>query len=246
MRELLAWAAAAVLILSGCSTRRVVTGHFVFQPPESGERCGMTWESGDHWDFVAWALLSDPSAGIALAFAAGYAHDSLPAPGVRVGLPLHVDMEEALEARLTAARLVRDASALHERGEPGVMELLRAAVDKDSEWSVPRTNMALVYIGLGQRDEARSVLAPVAHKYAPALVLAILDWQEGKTESALFRISEAMSEPAPPPETLAAAGVIYMVTGESYLAAQIWRRILEDPEAPPEIRLMALEILLRQ
>ncbi len=246
MKTCIALVTSAILVLPGCSTRRTVTGHFVFRPPETGQRCRMTWTAGDHWDFVSWALLSDPSAGMTLAMAAGYPWDSLPPAGTRVALPLHADMEEALEARLSAARLVRDATVLYERGEPGVMELLNAAVELDPDWSVPRTNIALLHIQQGQADPARRILAPVAHKYAPALVLAVMDWQEGLTDSALSRISEAMSEPDPPPETLAAAGVIYRVTGESYLAAQVWRRILEDPDAPPEIRVMALEVLLRE
>ena len=84
----------------------------------------------------------------------------------------------------------------------------------------------------------------MAHKYTPALLLAMLDWEEGLTGSALDRISEAMSEPDPPPETLAAAAVMYTVTGEDYLASLAWRRILENPDAPSAIRLMALEMLL--
>lgn len=237
---------AAILLQSGCVSRTTVTGPFVIRSGPSDERCPMTWVSGDYWELVAWAILADPSAAPVFAMAAGYPPDSLPSPGDRVTLPLSPDMEEALERRLSAARLVRDASALHGTANPESMELLVAAIEMDPEWSVPRTNLALLHLESGDRQAAVSVLAPVAHKYTPALLLATLDWEEGLTWSALSRISEAMSEPDPPPETLAAAGIIYSVTGDSYLAAQAWQRILSNPDAPSHLRLLAMEMLLRE
>lgn len=239
--------AASVLVsFTGCVTRTTVTGPFVFNAAQTGERCIMTWASGDYWEFVAWAILSDPTASDVLAMAAGYSPDSLPAPGTRVGLPLSGDMEAALLRRMASARLVRDASVLRRQGDQGVMALLEAAVGEDPEWSVPRTDMAIWFLESGDRRSAAGILAPVAHKYTPALLMAMLDWEDGLTESAMFRISEAMAEPDPPPETLAAAGVMYTVTGDIYLASQAWRKILENPDAPSHIRLMAMEMLLRE
>ncbi|MFO7626772.1 MAG: hypothetical protein R6V62_05905 [Candidatus Fermentibacteraceae bacterium] len=239
--------AVSVLVLfTGCVTRTTVTGPFSFNTVHAGERCMMTWASGDYWEFLAWALLSDPSASGVLAMAAGYTPDSLPAPGTRVGLPLSADMEAALERRLISARLVRDASVMRRQGDHGVMALLEAAVAQDPDWSVPRTDMAIMYFESGDRQSAAGILAPVAHKYTPALLMAMLDWEDGLTESAMVRISEAMAEPDPPPETLAAAGVMYTVTGDIYLASQAWRKILEDPDAPSHIRLLAMEMLLRE
>jgi Flp pilus assembly protein TadD len=206
----------------------------------------MTWVSGDYWEFLAWAILSDPTASDILAMAAGYSPDSLPLPGTRVGLPLSAGMEAPLERRLASARLVRDASAMRRLGDPSVMALLEAAVTADPEWSVPRTDMAILFLESGDRRSAADILSPVVHKYTPALMMAMLDWEEGLTESAMVRISEAMAEPDPPPETLAAAGVMYTVTGDAYLASQAWRKILEDPDAPSHIRLMAMEMLLRE
>lgn len=239
-------AACLMLALTGCVTRTTVTGPFVFNTDEAGGRCMMTWASGDYWEFVAWAILSDPSAAGVLAMAAGYPADSLPAPGTRVSLPLNSDMESALERRLASARLVREASALRSQGEQGIMALLEAAVEQDPDWSVPRTDMAILHLESGDRLGAADILAPVAHKYTPALLMAMLDWEDGLTASAMVRISEAMADPDPPPETLAAAGVIYTVTGDTYLASQAFRKILENPDAPSHIRLMAMEMLLRE
>ncbi len=239
--------AASVLVsLTGCVTRTTVTGSFVFNPAQTGERCMMTWVSGDYWEFLAWAILSDPSASAILAMSAGYSPDSLPAPGTRVGLPMSAEMEAALMHRLASARLVRDASVLRRQGDQGVMALLEAAVREDPEWSVPRTDIAIFHLESGDRQSAVAILEPVSHKYTPALLMAMLDWEDGLTESAMVRISEAMAEPDPPPETLAAAGVMYTVTGDTYLASQAWRKILENPDAPSHIRLMAMEMLLRE
>lgn len=204
----------------------------------------MTWEAGDYWGLAAWALLSDTSSTEVLAMSAGYPPDSLPLPGTKVLLPLPAGMEEDLERRMAAARLVRDATTLRREGLPGTLELLERAAALDPGWSVPRTDIALIRLESGDREGAAAILEPVAHKYTPALLLAMLDWEEGLTGSALDRISEAMSEPDPPPETLAAAAVMYTVTGEDYLASLAWRRILENPDAPSAIRLMALEMLL--
>jgi hypothetical protein len=232
------------VVLSGCATRRTVTETFVIRPPEFSGGCSMTWEAGDYWGLVAWALLSDTSSAAVLAMSAGYSPDSLPLPGAAVILPLPAGMEEALEQRMAAARLVRDATALRRDGLPGTLELLERAVSLDPGWSIPRTDIALIRLESGDREGAGAVLEPVAHKYTPALLLAMLDWEEGLTASALDRISEAMSEPDPPPETLAAAAVMYTVTGEGYLASLAWRRILENPDAPSHIRLTALRMLL--
>ncbi len=231
-------------VLPGCGTRKIVTESFVMHPPEASGGCRMTWESGDYWGLAAWALLSDTSSASVLALSAGYSPDSLPAQGTRVLLPLPGDMEEALERRMAAARLVRDATALRREGLPGTLELLERAVSLDPDWSVPRTDIAIVRLESGDRDGAAAILEPVAHKYTPALLLAMLDWEKGLTASALSRISEAVSEPDPPPETLAAAAVMYTVTGDGYLASLALRRILENPGAPSHIRLMALEMLL--
>ncbi len=241
--------AACFLILavlsSGCTTRRTVSEHFIFKPPETGDKCYMTWAAGDHWGFLAWAVLDDPSAAPILAMAAGYRADSLPPPGTRVGLPLHRDMEPALENRLSAARIVRDATALRDREENGVLDLLMEAVEIDPDWSVPRTNVALLHIEAGDVHAARNILGPVSRKYTPALLLSKLDWEGGQTESALSHIAEAMTDPDPPPETLAAAGVIYTVLGEFYLASLAWRKLLENPDAPSHLRLLAMEMLLK-
>lgn len=236
----------AVLAFSGCTTRRTVRESFVFHPVTTGEKCRMTWQAGDYWEFIAWAVMDDPEAAPILAMSAGYPADSLPPPGTRVSLPLDSDMEEALENRLEAARIVREATALHSEGRDGVIDLLNSAVTKDPHWTVPRTNMALLFLEQGDKESARSILEPVAMKYAPALMLSMLDWEEGLTATALRHIDEAMMNPDPPPEALAAAGVIYTVTGEHYLASLAWRKILENPDAPPHIRIRALEVLLRE
>jgi len=241
-----ALAVSVLVSLTGCVTRTTVTGPFVFNTSQAGERCMMTWVSGDYWEFLAWALLSDPAASGVLAMSAGYPSDSLPEPGTRVGLPLPADMEEALARRLASARLVRDASVMRRQCDPSVMALLESAVALDPEWSVPRTDLAIMFLESGDRRGAADVLEPVVHKYTPALVMAMLDWEDGLTESAMVRISEAMAEPDPPPETLAAAGVMYTVTGDVYLASQAFRKILENPDAPSHIRLMAMEMLLRE
>lgn len=235
-----------LLLFAGCVTRTTVTGPFVFNTAKTGDRCMMTWAPGDYWEFIAWALLSDPSASGVLAMAAGFSPDSLPAPGSRVALPLSPEMEQPLERRLASARLVRDASVMRREGAQGVMEMLMRAVELDPDWSVPRTDIAIMHLESGDRTSAAAILAPVVHKYTPALLMAILDWEEGLTGSAMVRISEAMADPDPPPETLAAAGVIYTVTGDTYLASQAWMRILEDPDAPSHIRLKAMEMLLRE
>jgi len=50
----------------------------------------------------------------------------------------------------------------------------------------------------------------------------------------------------PPFEALAAAALIYTVTGNYYQASGIWREILASPEADASIRLMAAEYALLQ
>jgi hypothetical protein len=51
---------------------------------------------------------------------------------------------------------------------------------------------------------------------------------------------------SPPFEALAAAALIYTVTGHYYQASGIWREILASPEADASIRLMAAEYAILQ
>jgi len=237
-------AIAAVLLSAACSNTRVVQSRYVIQQFEDDSRCRYVWQAGDYWEFLAWALLDDVSSSAALALIAGYLPETVPAPGTDILLPLPEDLEEAASGRMDAARLIARATAVRETDRALCMSLLVEARSTDPSWSVPVTNITVMLLEDGRTPEALEMLRPMAYKNIPALVLAGIAWREGNTEEALRHLSEALATPSPRPEVLAAAGIAWSVTGERERAGNIIRRLLEDSEAPSDLRILALRYAL--
>ncbi len=233
-----------VLLLAGCTKTRVVQSHYVIQTETAESECGYIWQHGDYWEFLAWALLDDVSSSSALAVTAGYLPETLPAPGTEIFIPIPAEYEEAAQARMEAARLTGRATDIRETDRNGCMRLLREAREMDPSWSVPVTNITVMMLEDGRTDEALELLGPMSYKNTPALILAGIAWRHGDTDGALRHLSDALTSTSPRPEVLAAAGIAWSVTGERGRAGNIIRRLLEDPEAPSELRVLALHYAL--
>lgn len=210
-------------------------------------RCPYTWRRGDSWPLMAWAVLDSPGDARALAVSSGYGAGESPDPGQDIYVALDSGLSEALEARMSAARMVREATKARESGDRATAcSLLVEAMEEDSSWSVPVYDLGIHHLEDGRRHRAVEVLRPLAHKYRIALLLARIAWDDGRTADALRLLETALLDPDPPPEVLAACGIAYTVTGNLYQAASIWRRILADPDAPSNLRLEAVRYALGQ
>jgi len=202
-----------------------------------------TWQEGDSWRFLAWAILdADSGQGYdALALMAGCRPDSAPSPGDRILLPLDPSLSQALQARMESARLVREATEARSGGSGQVADsLLRRAISKDPSWSVPAWDLALLQLDAGDRRGAAATLAPVAGKPRAEIMLARMSWEGGNADAALRHVETAMLAPEPSPEILACAAVLYTVTGNRYQASRLWLRILADPSAGSDLRILAV------
>ena len=232
------------LLLAACTRSTVIQSSYVIETEVSESHCPYRWQQGDYWEFLAWALLDDLSASSVLAITAGYSPDQLPSPGTDIYIPIPHEYEEAARNRMTAARLVQRATDIRETDRNGCMDLLDEAVDTDPSWSVPVTNITVLLIEDGKTDEALEMLQPMSYKNTPALVLAGLAWRRGSTEGALRYLLEALATSSPRPEVLAAAGIAWSVTGDRERAGNIIRQLLENPDAPSDLRILALRYAL--
>ena len=111
-------------------------------------------------------------------------------------------------------------------------------------WSVPSTNITVLLLEEGKTEQALDLLAPLSHKNIPAMIMAGISWQRGNTPETLEHLEEALATETPRPEVLAAAGIVWSVTGDYQNAAMALRRLLENPDAPPELRVRALQFAL--
>lgn len=210
------------------------------------DRCPYIWREGDGWAFLAWALDLEGGAET-LAIRSGYSPSVRPQPGDTVSLPLSEELYDALNNRLEAARLVREATeALQERDTLAVREILQRAIQRDTSWSIPVYNLSLIVLRQEGPEEVIQMLRPIAHKYDAALLQSEIAWHRGETDIALRQLEICLMDDTPPFEVLAAAALIYTVTGHYYQASNIWREILSSPEADSAIRLMALEYAILQ
>jgi tetratricopeptide (TPR) repeat protein len=205
----------------------------------SSDRCTYSWHENDGWAFIAWALDIEGGAE-ALAIQSGYLPTERPELGSEVTLPLPDALSEALENRLEAARLVRDATEFLAAGDTvSVRRALESAIEKDSLWSVPVYNLSLIMLRQDGTGAVLELLEPIAYKYDAALIQSEIAWNRGNPEEALRQLEICLMDDSPPFEALAAAALIYTVTGHYYQASRIWREILASPEADSSIRLMA-------
>ena len=234
-----------LLLLSACSDSRVVQSHYIITDNKEAIGCRYTWQQGDYWEFLAWALLDDVTGASALAITAGYSPEQLPAADTEIIIPIPAEFEEAAEYRMKAARIVEEATEIRETDRSRAMSLLREAARADPSWSVPLTNMAVLLLEDERTDEALLVLQPVAHKNTPAHILACIAWNNGDTNTALGYLAEALTAQIPASEVLAAIAVAYSITGEVELASAVINRLLENPDAPAELRVLVLEYALR-
>jgi hypothetical protein len=237
---------AALLVFLGasCTRSRVLESRYVVNAHASAETCPYVWQEGDYWEFLAWAILDDvPSAGV-LALTSGYLPEILPAPGTEISIPMDPSYSEAVQNRMQAARLVARATEARETDRNHAMQLLRQAMELDSQWSVPATNATVLLLEDGRTEEALRLLAPLAHKTAPAMILAGMAWRNGNTPAALAHLAEAMAVHHPPPEVLAAAGMAWGVTGDRERAGMVIGRLLQNAEASSELRIAALRFAL--
>ena len=234
--------AVLLVIFTGvsCTSSTVVHSRYVISTADETAQCPYTWHTGDYWEFLAWAILDDPGAASALAITAGYAPEAYPSPGTVITLPLSSDYAEAAENRMEAARLVREATETRLTDRNRCMELLRQAARLDPAWSVPVTDITVLLLEDGRTEEALALLAPLAHKNSPAMVRAGIAWRQGDTQRALEHLAEALAADNPRPEVLAAAGIAWSVTGDLQRAGAVLRRLLENPDAPSELRIQAL------
>jgi hypothetical protein len=237
----IAW---TVVLSASCGPHLVQT--LPDTPIHDAARCTYEWREGDGWAFIAWAL-DIPDGVLPLALQAGYMTDSIPEPGTRITLPLSQDLSEALENRLQAARIVRDATEALESGDTlRVFNYLDQAMETDPSWSVPAYNASVLLLAEGRDEEAVRLLDPWSYKYDAALVQSSVAWNRGDSETAMEEIEISLMDESPPFEVLAAAALIYTVTGNYYQANAIWRTILASPEADSSIRLMAARYALIQ
>ncbi len=240
MKTALLFSVVLILVISiSCGTDDTVV---IPDSPQylTEARCRYTWSDADGWAFIAWAIDIDGGAE-ALAIQSGYSPSEQPAPGEEVTLPLPEELSEALYVRLEAARIVREATEILGKGDTvSVRRLLESAMQKDPSWSVPVYNLSLII--LAHEDPARvlELLEPIAHKYDAALLQSEIAWNRGNPDEALRQLEICLMDENPPFEALAAAALIYTVTGHYYQASGIWREILASPEAEASIRLMAI------
>lgn len=230
-----------LLLLLSCTRTTTVSSRYLVSSRDESGRCPYTWQSGDYWEFLAWAILDDPSSASALSVTAGYAPGELPSPGTVIFLPLAPGMEEAASSRMEAARLVREATAAREGSSSEAAALLERASSVDPSWSVPYTNRTVLLLEEDRTEEALLMLEPVSHKATPAMVLAGISWRNGDTRGALEHLAEALATDFPRPEAVAAAGIAWMVTGQVNSAGTMLRRLLENPDAPSLLRVEALK-----
>lgn len=233
-------AAAAVLLVS-CGTEETLVTTTVSATTEQVQRCSYTWREDDGWAFISWAL--DMEGGSeALAIQSGFSPNEIPETGEEIVLPVSLDLSEALERRLEAARLVREATQVLDTGDTAsVRGLLIRAMDIDPDWSVPAYDLSLLMLHQEGPGAVLELLQPIAYKFDAALLQSRIAWNSGSTEEALRQLEICLMDDNPPFQALAAAALIYTVTGNYYQASGIWREILASPEADASIRLMAAE-----
>lgn len=208
---------------------------------EENEYCRYTWRENDGWAFIAWAIDIQDGAEV-LAIQSGYLPQEVPQSGEEIRFPFPEDLSDALERRLDAARLVREATQMLDSGDTtSVCSLLDAAMDTDPSWSIPAYNYALILLRTEGSESALDMLQPWSHKYDAALIQSEIAWNNGDPDEALRQLEICLMAESPPFEALAAAALIYTVTGHIYQASGIWREILSNPEADASIRLMAIK-----
>lgn len=228
-----------ISILVACGTQDTVVLPEINEY-STGEYCRYTWQENDGWAFIAWAIELDGGAEV-LAIQSGYSPSERPQPGEDVTLPLPQELSEALESRLESARLVREATEVLQTGDTtSVRRLLESAMQRDPEWSIPTYNISLIILEQEGPGAVLELLEPIAHKYDAALIQSEIAWNTGDPDEALRQLEICLMDESPPFEALAAAALIYTVTGHYYQAAGIWREILASPEADASIRLMAV------
>lgn len=207
----------------------------------TGERCKYTWQENDGWAFIAWAIDIEGGAET-LALQSGYTSSERPEPGEEITLPLMEELSEALETRLEAARIVREATDLLETGDTAsVRSLLESAIQRDPAWSIPAYNLSLLMLVQEGPGAVLELLEPIAYKYDAALIQSEIAWNRGDSDAALRQLEICLMDESPPFEALAAAALIYTITGHYYQASGIWREILACPEADASIRLLAVK-----
>jgi len=233
-----------ILVLAACTRTTSVRSFYVINTSGGSERCPYTWQDGDYWEFLAWALLDDVSSASALAITAGYTPVTFPVPGAEIVIPMAEEYSDAARNRMDAARLVRDATQVRDTDRALCMELLEAAVELDPVWSVPSVDITVLLLEEGRSDEALELLSPLSYKNIPATIMAGISWRKGNTAEALEHLQEALATERPLPEVLAAAGIVWSVTGNRQNAMSAFRRLLENPDAPSELRIRALEFAL--
>lgn len=203
------------------------------------------WQENDSWTFLAWAIMDDPDAAQVLALGSGKLLTDAIYAGETVLLPLDPSLEDALLSRLESARLLQNATEAYELGDLySTRIMLEEAINTDPEWSIPCCNLAVLYIEDGDRESAFNLLEPVSHKFKPALMLSKLYWEMGNTTEATHLIETALMQENCPTEVLAAAAIIYTVSGKNYNASMLWRHVLADPDASVELRMLAVKYAL--
>ncbi len=208
---------------------------------EDNEWCRYIWQEGDGWAFIAWAIDVQDGAEI-LAIQSGYLLHEKPLTGEEIKFPFPENLSSALERRLDAARLVREATeTLESEDTLSVCNLLEAAINTDPSWSVPACNLALILLETEGADSVLTMLQPWSHKFDAALIQSEIAWNNGNPNEALRQLEICLMAESPPFEALAAAALIYTVTGHIYQASGIWREILSSHEADASIRLMAVK-----
>lgn len=227
-----------ILLILSCGTQDTVVLPEIREYINE-ERCSYTWQENDGWAFIAWAIEIDGGAET-LAIQSGYSPSERPQPGEEVTLPLSEELSEALENRLESARLVREATEVLQTGDTtSVRRLLESAIQRDPQWSIPIYNISLIVLEQEGPVAVLELLEPIAHKYDAALIQSEIAWNSGDPDEALRQLEICLMDESPPFEALAAAALIYTVTGHYYQAAGIWRDILSSHEADASVRLMA-------
>ncbi|MBD3278787.1 MAG: hypothetical protein GF388_10850 [Candidatus Aegiribacteria sp.] len=234
---------AVMLLLVSCGTEETVV---LMERPDYAEygKCPYTWQEGDGWEFIAWALDLEGGAET-LAIQSGYEPGRRPETGESIELPFPEELHQSLENRLESARLVREATGKLEEGDTtAVRSLLEEAISADPSWSVPAFDLSLILLRQEGPQAALMQIQPIAHKYDAALLQSSIAWERGDTQEAMRQLEICLMEESPPFEVMAAAALIYTVTGNYYQASNIWRQILSSPEAAPSVRVMAAQYAL--